>query len=260
MDSAGTSAKEACASCGGPARGRCGWCHAVYYCNVTCQKRDWADHRARCMPPSAPPKPAPRLVPPPAPPGLCRFTPRFWTESFTPRCVYCEGPPVYECARCFKAFFCSDACRAKVARSHAVGCYKVDQSRLDNAENVAYREAFEINLFSEYWALKTVYGKKDASDLGSARPGYQRARRKMYRALVSMVEADPVAADEPELRSIEATKRAEKFRRDIRTAGEMLHAIGGMEKMHDGLLWSFIPRRYHRDIDYIWDGIGEWRC
>ena len=45
---------------------------------------------------------------------------------------------------------------------------------------------------------------------------------------------------------------------NIRKAGEMLYANGGMNDMHDPLLWSFIPRQIRRHIDYIWNGIGEW--
>lgn len=49
-----------------------------------------------------------------------------------------------------------------------------------------------------------------------------------------------------------------KFELDIKKAGEMLFASGGMRDMHDPLLWSFIPRSMSRTIDIIWNDIGEW--
>lgn len=45
----------------------------------------------------------------------------------------------------------------------------------------------------------------------------------------------------------------------MRKAGEILHNIGGLNYMNTTLL-SFIPRRYRRNVDYIWDGIGTWKC
>lgn len=51
---------------------------------------------------------------------------------------------------------------------------------------------------------------------------------------------------------------ADLDRTKIREAGEILYETEGMRGMHDELLWSFIPKTYQREIDLIWDGIGEW--
>jgi hypothetical protein len=44
--------------------------------------------------------------------------------------------------------------------------------------------------------------------------------------------------------------------KDLKEAGKMLYDYDGM---NDGLVWSFIPKRYQREIDCAWSGIGEWR-
>ena len=49
------------------------------------------------------------------------------------------------------------------------------------------------------------------------------------------------------------------FDLDVRKAGEMLFASGGMADMTDSLLWSFIPKILNRTIDYSWHGIGDWK-
>lgn len=43
-------------------------------------------------------------------------------------------------------------------------------------------------------------------------------------------------------------------------AGKLLHEYDGMRGMRDPLVWSFIPRMFHREIDMYWDGVGEWRA
>jgi hypothetical protein len=49
----------------------------------------------------------------------------------------------------------------------------------------------------------------------------------------------------------------EKNNRLIRQAGILLHQESAM---WDSLLWSFVPDRYRRNINLLWDGIGEWRA
>ncbi|NET16416.1 MAG: hypothetical protein F6K08_28130 [Okeania sp. SIO1H6] len=46
----------------------------------------------------------------------------------------------------------------------------------------------------------------------------------------------------------------------FRESGVLIHSLMGMGGLHDQQLWNYIPTKCHRHIDFIWDGIGEWRC
>lgn len=52
----------------------------------------------------------------------------------------------------------------------------------------------------------------------------------------------------------------EENNKKIIQAGHLLNEDGGDNSMRDELVWAFIPKRYHREIDMLWGGIGEWRC
>lgn len=41
--------------------------------------------------------------------------------------------------------------------------------------------------------------------------------------------------------------------------GRILHSIGGMEAMWVGL-YSVMPTDASSELNYVWDGIGEWRA
>ena len=85
---------------------------------------------------------------------------------------------------------------------------------------------------------------KNKSDLSSP---YQAARVLLYKTLLE--EKDNLKQD---------ANISKKVDLNIRKAGEMLYASGGMNDMHDRLLWIFIPPYLRRYIDYNWNGIGEW--
>ena len=44
----------------------------------------------------------------------------------------------------------------------------------------------------------------------------------------------------------------------VREIGQRLHNIGGWDSMLYAA--SFIPSYDHRELDWAWDGIGEWKC
>ena len=84
---------------------------------------------------------------------------------------------------------------------------------------------------------------KNQSDLQSP---YQAARVLLYKTLLAQranLEQD--------------CSPSKKVAINIRKAGEMLYVSGGMDYIHDPLLWSFIPRHIRKHIDYIWSGIGN---
>lgn len=43
----------------------------------------------------------------------------------------------------------------------------------------------------------------------------------------------------------------------IKNAGELLNEYDGTSVMYD-VLMDWVPKRYRREIDMIWDGIGDW--
>lgn len=45
----------------------------------------------------------------------------------------------------------------------------------------------------------------------------------------------------------------------LRTAGKLLYDAEGMRGLQDYLVWAFVPRRYRRDIEWTWNGIGSWQ-
>lgn len=45
----------------------------------------------------------------------------------------------------------------------------------------------------------------------------------------------------------------------IRDAGNLLYEYDEMNGLRDVLVWSFVPKRYAREIDMLWNRIGEWR-
>lgn len=50
-----------------------------------------------------------------------------------------------------------------------------------------------------------------------------------------------------------------EMRKKVVNAGQLMYEADGMRGMNDDLVWSFVPKRYQRDIDMMWDGIGDWQ-
>ena len=46
----------------------------------------------------------------------------------------------------------------------------------------------------------------------------------------------------------------------VRESGEALNRLGGMTDMTDNLIWSFIPRSLHRQIEACWNGVGQFKA
>ena len=106
----------------------------------------------------------------------------------------------------------------------------------------AVEELKEYNIMKEYNSLKSM--NFPASDL------YKSARLKILQYIINCVNADSLNGD----------YYNEDNRKLMIEAGNELNKEGGFASMQYNLVWSFIPKRYHREIDYMWNGIGEWRC
>ncbi len=79
---------------------------------------------------------------------------------------------------------------------------------------------------------------------------YKIGRKGMLEYIITCVENDPVDGD----------YYTREHKQVMVKSGETLYKSGGMNDMRDNLVWSFIPKRYRREIDIFWNGIGEWKA
>lgn len=106
----------------------------------------------------------------------------------------------------------------------------------------ASQEAFEYSVFIEYNALNKILEKQQDN--------YKLARFKILKFIINCVKFDPVDGDFED----------ENNNKLVQEAGQLLYNHSGMNGMHDPLVWSFIPKRFQRIIDYLWNGIGQWKA
>lgn len=100
-------------------------------------------------------------------------------------------------------------------------------------------EAIDFNIFREYNALKNLKGDDK----------YRNGRFLLLEYVIDCVKNDPD----------EGNYFVPEMRDKVVKAGQLLYEADGMAGMNDGLVWSFVPKRYQRDIDMMWDGIGDWQ-
>lgn len=102
----------------------------------------------------------------------------------------------------------------------------------------AYEELHEFNILKEYDRLK-----KNKDSLGL----YDKAIYNICECIIDCVNHDKQNGD------YSSPENNEK----LKEAGKMLYDYYGTSAMHDALyLW--VPKRYRREIDILWDGIGSW--
>ena len=109
-------------------------------------------------------------------------------------------------------------------------------------DRVAAHEAIEYNIYKEYNAIKKFMETTEQSK-------YTMARFKILGYMIKCIDADPVNGDWYD----------EGHMKELKDAGRMLYEAEGMRGMQDELVWLFVPKRFRREIDMAWDGIGEWR-
>ena len=98
----------------------------------------------------------------------------------------------------------------------------------------ALQEAIELNLFREYKALKTYKNQSN----------FQMGRFLVFEAVIDMIRFNPETGDIKEDMTTEDERVWATIESKISQGGKLLN--GG-----DPLLWSFIPRRFHRDISIL---------
>ncbi|MCK4968239.1 MAG: hypothetical protein KAS12_04225 [Candidatus Aenigmarchaeota archaeon] len=117
-----------------------------------------------------------------------------------------------------------------------------------STNNSALMEACEKNIFQEYGKLD--YFVKNEKFSSQKQKLYHTARYLILDYIITYIKNDPINANYGNNYSDQRDK--------IVDAGNMLNEEGGKDSMNDFLVWSFIPKRYHREIDNFWDGIGRW--
>jgi len=116
---------------------------------------------------------------------------------------------------------------------------------LPQFSKTAKEELKEFNIQKEYKAIHKLYIARD----NKFKNKYEEARYKILKYMITCTINDPQNGDYYD----------EKNNNLIKEAGNLLYEFEGMDGLHDGLVWSFIPRRYVRDIEILWNGIGNWR-
>lgn len=112
----------------------------------------------------------------------------------------------------------------------------IDVSRVSRNAN---DELYEFNIIEKH---KNFEKNKDNLSI------YDNAIYLIYQVLIDCVEHDKENGD----------YYSEENNKKIRKAGELLNSHGGFDSMRDTLLLQ-VPKRYRRDFDLVWDGIGKWR-
>jgi hypothetical protein len=101
----------------------------------------------------------------------------------------------------------------------------------------AKKELKQYNIVEEYEAIARKESKS----------AYDNAMLNIFQYIMTSAKHDPVNGDYWNEANNELMKQA----------GELLNKDGGKGLMHDTLL-AWIPPRYRRSVDSLWDGIGGW--
>ncbi len=112
-------ALRACGHCGRAARKKCGSCYRQRYCNRSCQRSNWWQHRGHCR--------LTQNVPVPVSQSSLSSSPsRYWSlpsprPSFSLRsrasgihrhaCGHCGRGASKRCGGCFRQYYCSKSCQ-----------------------------------------------------------------------------------------------------------------------------------------------------
>ncbi len=111
-------------------------------------------------------------------------------------------------------------------------------SRFDNYET-AEQELKAYHIYSTYEVLSKK--KEESKD--------DLALLYLCKCLMNCVENDPK----------EKVYHNEANDNTMRRAGLLLDELDGKAYMMDALL-AYVPKRYRRSVEHIWDGIGGWRA
>lgn len=176
------------------------------------------------------------------------------------QCENCGKKVKTRCARCQHAGYCSKGCMDRMKDMHQRMCYPLDKKLVDDKNNRVLREALAMNMFREFMALETEKqsGKKQSL--------FNQGRYAVFKGFIGLIMKNPRNC-EPSESQMEAMKQGDVSVGSlfchltlIKQGGRILYADMGMEGMHDPLLTLFMPDDCLAMLNYIWDGIGEWKA
>jgi len=107
----------------------------------------------------------------------------------------------------------------------------------------ASQELKEFNIIREYHGLQQFLQLENVHTRD-----YKQARFFILQYIINCTNHDHINGDYSD-------KQNDQL---IIDAGHLLYKFDGMKGMNDDLVWSFIPKRYHNNINFLWNGIGEW--
>jgi hypothetical protein len=160
-------------------------------------------------------------------------------------CAQCYNIGKLQCSRCHHRFYCGVEHQKKDWSRHKQHCFPIASELYNNKENKMLHEALQLNLFEEYKALETRQ-KARLND------NYNEARYFIYKGLVGMILFNPIDGDYKNNMTQEDYAEWALYRADIKQGYDLMEkeAPRKMWDMSD-LFWLFIPRAFHRDIEYI---------
>lgn len=166
-------------------------------------------------------------------------------------CSVCDKRATVVCPNCHQTRFCGLECYQKVESTHQDSCFALERSLVLDKKNIMLQHALRTNLFSAYQSLSNrikVFATR--FDIG---------RYYVFKGIVAMIIFDPVQGDMKEEMTDSDKELWRTIYKDIHTGGELI-ASESTGRMHDPLIWSFIPQPLHREVDVEWDGIGDWKA
>lgn len=122
-------------------------------------------------------------------------------------------------------------------------------------------EEMETKIYAWSKRGKKIYGEKQGKR--GKRENLVAARRKKEKDLIApMLFTGSLDARGFELTGLSPREDIEA-RKQIRLGGQMLYDQGDMSDlhgMHDSLFWLFIPDAFEGTVEFLWDGIGDWKA
>ena len=178
---------------------------------------------------------------------------RYVEQKFplTGNCFTCGKVSNLTCSKCHHRFFCGTSCQEKTFRVHSHECYALPKDLLRNSSNQVLLEAFNLGLFAEYKKLDWRVLQGNASL-------FEKVDCTIYGAFIEMIMIDPKHGDSPE--EPELVEKFEAAQTKIKIAGHLLVEHGAGDLMRFYQRNPFIPKDLLRDLNFLWDGIGDWKA
>ena len=114
----------------------------------------------------------------------------------------------------------------------------------------ALREVILKSILEEFLICKNIIKNNQLIGRNKIDKCMILSRYNSYQYIIECVKEDPYRGD---------ILVSEYNKKNMKLAGEFLSKIGGSSLMHK-FMHQNIPKIFHREIDYIWNNIGDWKC